>query len=136
MTQRMDPEIKAQWVAALRSGDFQQGKGVLHRVTDVNGNGTETHEFCCLGVLSECAVAVGKAERKFGDTGYFRYYDPADDEFGGNGHYLPRVVKVWAGFRDANPSLMYEGDFHSLAELNDDFQLSFSEIADLIEDQL
>ena len=39
----MDPEIKAQWTAALRSGDYIQGKGYL------NTNG----KFCCVGVLCE-----------------------------------------------------------------------------------
>lgn len=38
-----DKEIKAKWVAALRSGEFKQGKHYLHK--------GET--FCCLGVLCE-----------------------------------------------------------------------------------
>lgn len=37
----MIPEIKAKWIAALRSGKYQQTKGVLK---DHGG-------FCCLGVL-------------------------------------------------------------------------------------
>ena len=37
----MNPEIKAKWVAALRSGEYKQAKGQL-RI----GN-----SFCCLGVL-------------------------------------------------------------------------------------
>lgn len=39
----MKPELKAKWVAALRSGEFAQGKGKL-----VDESGTR---FCCLGVL-------------------------------------------------------------------------------------
>lgn len=50
-TQRMDPELKAKWVAALRSGDYRQCRRVLH-----NGHG-----YCCLGVLSRL---MGHPERE------------------------------------------------------------------------
>ena len=39
----MNPEIKAKWVEALRSGKYRQGQDFLK-----NGN-----TFCCLGVLRE-----------------------------------------------------------------------------------
>lgn len=43
----MDAEIKAKWVAALRSGKYAQGNAGLR-----NGN-----RFCCLGVLADvCGV--------------------------------------------------------------------------------
>ena len=38
----MDPKLKAKWLVALRSGQFPQGKGYLHR----------DEGFCCLGVLA------------------------------------------------------------------------------------
>lgn len=38
--QKLDPEFKAKWVAALRSGEYKQCKGALH----LNGG------HCCLGV--------------------------------------------------------------------------------------
>lgn len=41
----MNAELKAKWVAALRSGDYKQTTGVL-RLGDA---------FCCLGVLCEVA---------------------------------------------------------------------------------
>ena len=41
---RIDPELKAQWVAALLSGDYTQGRGELK---------TRTGEFCCLGVYCD-----------------------------------------------------------------------------------
>lgn len=41
----MNPELKAKWVAALRSGEYRQVSGRLRK-----GDG-----FCCLGVL--CTVA-------------------------------------------------------------------------------
>lgn len=38
----MDPKVKERWVAALRSGEYEQCWGLLH---DLNGR------MCCLGVL-------------------------------------------------------------------------------------
>lgn len=47
----MNPELKAKWVEALRSGEYKQGAGRFEK----NG------KFCCLGVL--CKVAgVGVSE--------------------------------------------------------------------------
>lgn len=39
----MNPEWKAKWVAALRSGNYQQGSGDLRH----------DDRFCCLGVLCD-----------------------------------------------------------------------------------
>lgn len=36
----LDPEFKAKWIAALRSGEYRQGKHYLR----------EGSRFCCLGV--------------------------------------------------------------------------------------
>jgi len=41
----MDKELKAKWVEALRSGEYQQCVGTLH-----DGVG-----YCCMGVLLEVA---------------------------------------------------------------------------------
>jgi hypothetical protein len=40
----MDQEIKTKWVAALRSGNYKQGRYVLR---------DESGFYCCLGVLCE-----------------------------------------------------------------------------------
>ncbi len=42
----MDKELKAKWVAALRSGEYKQGKTFLRR---------EDNSYCCLGVLLDVA---------------------------------------------------------------------------------
>lgn len=42
---KFNKEIKDQWVAALRSGDYSQGGGRLYR--------PEEHRFCVLGVLGD-----------------------------------------------------------------------------------
>jgi hypothetical protein len=43
----MDPEIKARWVEALRSGAFKQATGTLRS--------KDGYSHCCLGVLCEVA---------------------------------------------------------------------------------
>ena len=47
----MDPEVKARWVAALRSGEYKQGKFAL--CTRSGFQGQEGDTFCCLGVINE-----------------------------------------------------------------------------------
>lgn len=54
----MDPEIKAKWVAALRSGKYKQGRGRLR-----SGD-----EFCCLGVLCDIVYPQGWTLSVFTDT--------------------------------------------------------------------
>lgn len=41
----MDAKIKADWIAALRSGEWKQARGQLHK----------DGAYCCLGVLCEVA---------------------------------------------------------------------------------
>lgn len=41
---KLPPDVKKNWVEALRSGSFQQGHGTLMRKDD-------KHTYCCLGVL-------------------------------------------------------------------------------------
>lgn len=115
----MNQEIKNKWVAALRSGDYRQGKNALRK--------GEYH--CCLGVLCEIAVAEGVVQQGIDHHGD-SLYGP-DEEYS----FLPREVIKWSGFEVRNPYVEYEGDTHSLAGLNDKGK-TFSEIADIIEAQL
>lgn len=46
----MNPEIKAKWLTALRSGQYEQTTKALHRKAD---------GYCCLGVLCD-VVDAGK----------------------------------------------------------------------------
>ena len=123
----MDAAIKTQWLDDLRSGNFNKGKGVLHRVIK-NEDGTERHEFCCLGVLCEQAVAAGVLERHdvadpdSGDT--VSYGDDYDTT------YLPLVVRDWAGI-DSHSPVLSNGDH--VAILNDEVHDEFGPIADAIE---
>lgn len=45
---KMDPELKQKWIAALKSGEYKQGKACLHN--------EEQGTYCCLGVLNKVAA--------------------------------------------------------------------------------
>jgi len=118
----MDPQIRARWVAALRSGEYEQGREVL-RSGDT---------FCCLGVLCELAIQDGAlAPPSRGENGNWLY--------GGTDDYLPDAVQNWAGLTARNPYVTVKGAREPLAILNDqgglddDGPWTFAQIADLIE---
>lgn len=128
----MREDIKVRWVEALRSGQYEQTEGLL-----ANDNG-----FCCLGVLCEIAVQDGVVAKQVKD----QYEgDPNDDHVvtygvGSDFHYemdavLPSMVYEWAELETSNPSILWEGVTHPISDLNDDYHLNFSQIADVIEEQ-
>lgn len=129
----MDQEIKALWTGALRSGDYTQGQAYL------NKNG----QFCCLGVLCDLAEKAGIVESKRRVSGF----GPKVVEYG-NGYrfemnMLPKSVVEWAGMDDISGSLpeSYEGsrygsDKVALWELNDIGEMNFSDIANIINENL
>lgn len=121
----MNPEIKAQWISALRGGEYEQAQGMLH--DPVN------NEFCCLGVLCDLAVKAGVPVEVTDAAGEKTAYDDNEDT-------LPESVRLWAGLGSDNPRVVrFEGGEDeyedTLAEINDR-GTTFEEIADLIEDQL
>lgn len=108
----MNPELKEKWVAALRSGIYEQGRGYLSR----------ENKFCCLGVL--CDVA-GLEYTTSGDD--IRAY-----ESGGKlkARSLPLDFSKEQGFLTASGELPNNGV--NLSEMNDT-GFTFREIADVIE---
>jgi hypothetical protein len=118
MTLDMNPEIRAQWCAALRSGEYPQGRGGLHTVDEDDREG-----YCCLGVLCDLAVAAGVISPPH--RGPLWTFDGSPD-------YLPKRVEEWAGLQSCNPAVSHDGHLDRLANLNDD-GVSFAEIADLID---
>ena len=124
----MNPEIKAQWVSALRSGEYKQTDGTLHRVISVSADG---EGYCCLGVLCDIAVKAGVIRSRI--DGSREVFEAGTEWESG---VLPAKVERWAGLDNENPMVRTaEGYDSSLASLNDD-GYSFGAIADLIENQL
>lgn len=116
MPNKMVPEVKAKWLAALRSGEFKQGRVSLHKVWS---QGVE--RFCCLGVLCKLAADEGVIPAPGGLPNGGR-------EYAGAVSFLPPLVRKWAGISDAF------GDYGTgnLAYDNDKGK-TFAEVADIIE---
>lgn len=119
----MNQSVKAKWVEALTSGDYQQTKGALTRIDRSTGDVTS----CCLGVLCEVAVKNGVVMEVVDELG-IREYGEAQ-----NAYCLPEEVMEWAGLGDdPNPAL----GAYSAAYYNDTEKLSFGAIASLINTHL
>ena len=115
----MNLEIKAKWVAALRSGEYTQG---YRRLRDSD------NKFCCLGVLCNLhARAHPEIAAQQTDPGRYmgKTYMPHDSVF------------IWAGMgvNKVHRTVEIGDDAASLAQHNDSGR-TFAEIADAIEAQL
>ena len=151
---KIDPARKAEWVAALRSGNYNQIVGELQ--TDCG--------HCCLGVISELAANAGAIANCELSNNHFTYYSSGD---GLEQTYsvLPRKVYEWLGLGPveemddpddaddwSDPTVLVTPDIQvrwmelksnwvgvgmptSLSALND-AGFTFNEIADVIEEQL
>ena len=103
------------WVAALRSGEYQQGFSALHRPED--------NTFCCLGVACDVARKNGLDLPSGSNGGESEY-------FGDEAAFLPLEVQRWLGIGRANPAFTDDsGISHMATEWNDGYMASFSEIA-------
>ena len=124
----MKAEYKAKWVAALRSGDYEQGRGQLNR----------DGKFCCLGVLSDIVKDELNAVWVEWGNGY-AYHAPAVSEQ--EAAVLPISVINLVGM--PNPSGTLPSGYRArydvrqlsigLTALNDDEGLTFDQIADVVD---
>lgn len=123
----MNSEIKAKWLAALRSGEYPQVQEYLQ-----NGKGA----FCCLGVLCDLyRKEVGNGGWEIYFAGMTFILDNVSTPY-----YPPTRVINWAGLGESWEALnkiriTIDGKENSLAEHNDQGK-TFSQIADAIEDQI
>lgn len=131
----MNSEIKTEWLAALRSGEYKQGTRALN---------TEAG-MCCLGVLCDLYVKKGNTQwveefvtensdvdqMLIGQT-IKGITDPITKhtDFG----ILPIEVQNWAGLVENNPLTVpnKKEDLQYISALNDQ-GLTFSQIADIIQ---
>lgn len=104
-------EFKNQWVAALRSGKYKQGKQRLYNQA--------ADTYCCLGVAAHMCESLPS-------TLYNSALIPSVSFQSGTG----QVLKVPVELSDDEPLQK------RLWEMNDDQEKSFEEIADYIEANL
>lgn len=126
--QKMNAEVKAAWVAALRSGEYRQGRGAL-RQAGQDG----IPRFCVLGVLCDLHSAeTGRPWENSKDDGFT--YDNLQG-------LVSSDVQSWAGHARLNNARLQSDDHsYQIADWNDGIELSvplsFTALADLIEAQL
>ena len=113
----MKEEIKNKWVAALRSGDYEQTK---HTLKDKKG-------FCCLGVL--CDLYSPNQWESFSDeNNCYNYRFSAVDIIG---ELLPSGIMEWSGMKSDDGK---RGGYQRLSSINDK-GVPFENIADIIEEE-
>lgn len=116
----LSPTTKRNWLKALRSGKFKQGR---HALFDPDTGG-----YCCLGVL--CSIE-GASNRKLeggdlpAEISMFKEVVPTHAE-------LPPSLRSYEP-EDAAFSVLYNGRLTPLSQLNDIERLSFAKIANIIE---
>jgi hypothetical protein len=109
----MDADVKAKWVAALRSGNYKQIKAGLRKGDN----------FCCLGVLCDIVNPDGWTD-KVNALGYRDFQFVGDH----NDCELPATLRVKVGIP--------VGMILPLISMNDSQSKPFTEIADYIEQNL
>lgn len=134
---KVNKENMLKWVEALESGNYKQGEGVLRE--RVNGRKRDDN-FCCLGV--GCDIAGFGWETK-------EWYPGSDSkEWFVKGHgdeaNPPEEFEKWLGIEESPRFSLYhenaDGEEYwiedePLAGLNDDYGLTFGEIAQLLRER-
>jgi hypothetical protein len=144
-------ELKADWVQALRSGEYAQTKGTLNRVSPgtyfVDSDTTNVEEapigFCCLGVLCDRLAkkfpatfswgeTAADGTREFNGIAQYRWTEDTDTR-----SYLPEPVLCIEslGFMARVDGLDIDTEAGELAESNDE-GAGFTVIADWIEENI
>lgn len=108
----MDPEYKAKWIAALRSGDYKQTQGTLRR----------DEACCCLGVLCSLVPEAEWKPTNYSPRLHCHYKDAASSS------HLPFNIRTLMRISVDQQT--------ELISLNDNDQKSFAEIATYIEENL
>lgn len=140
----MNKDVLRKWVDALRSGNFKQTKG---RLSKIENDGSRT--FCCLGVLCELAKDEIGLEETYREGLWFRGYggefayngcetlppDSVEDFLGEPGFDWEVKLHEDVLYEDGEEVMYEAGDLVELAELNDEGDWTFAQIADAIESQ-
>lgn len=132
----MDKELKPKWVAALRSGDYQQTQFLLKaKLTEElpqEGAVTVGYGYCCLGVLCEAAGAICTMN---GPQALFEMPDGLDLNPGGDQELGRKALKLFGLNQDQHAFLIMMND-GTEKNGNSADRKSFAEIADWIEGNL
>lgn len=152
MTEKQKANLEA-WKAALRSGNYAQGKSTLCSIWGKEGE-EEKKRYCCLGVLMEVLIEGGETDMEvriapvsdtekrvlYQDSCAYPPKDVMREHLGVDSHYLPAPVtpkmEQWLesqGIDRAEVLRLRHRGRVSVVDLNDDLRLSFSQIADFLD---
>jgi hypothetical protein len=109
----MNPGVKSAWIAALKSGAYQQTQ---HHLRDQDG-------YCCLGVLCDLASHEDLGKWEDGEFSFVFISECQEEEY----VEPPFDIREWAN--------LSREDCDKLSKLNDDGR-DFVEIATVIEREL
>lgn len=147
----MNIDFANKWVAALRSGEYGQAAGVLHRITPEG----QQDEFCCLGVA--CKLLADEGKIRADEDGPLMRYDRisytlgnsaanamgVDDLFGSCGSFehiegaqawLALDERFRSAFVDADGVVLNLNEFPKELSALNDRGVKFDAIADFIEE--
>lgn len=110
---RLPKDFKKKWIKALRSGEFEQGGGMLHN--------TYNNTYCCIGV----ACRVIHPRKDFKGAGLLSMYDTKSFK-------IPTILKG----DNITLSDEYNLVIDKLVEMNDEKKRSFNQIANWIDKNL
>ena len=125
--------VKQQWIAALRSGEYKQGRWALR--TDSG--------YCCFGVL--CDLYAKAHPKAYWHDEQNTFIPDSSTPKWSAAELPPEEVFAWSGNNygvsgwvvDIDPAKTpNSGEPQHLDTLNDTFLYSFDQIADIIEEQL
>lgn len=115
---KLEPQFKAKWVAALRSGEYKQGTNSLHK------NGA----YCCLGVA--CLLSGISNPSNVSLFGFIEHDLEVRPE-------VAKVPEILRGSGAIPQQLANMNDGRDASDIPDmNHRKSFSEIADYIEANL
>lgn len=119
---KMNPELKAKWVAALRSGDYKQTKGALKKIIYTYNRGSfvekEEYAFCCLGVLCDIVDRSKWRNSEF-DSIIYEFSDEHSSSINIRGPLRQEIG---------------ESILNYTLNMNDSYSFNFHKIADWIEE--
>jgi hypothetical protein len=139
-------ENKAKWIAALESGDYEQGREYLKEPVDYQEDFSEPNRYvyCCLGVLKEVIpVSDPSINEATEDGSYLTEFYLNDVDFPNDLETAIRLAKIAdaddrfnaGGVDHDNLDQMYKETQTVLASLNDT-GFSFTEIAKFIKENM
>ena len=121
------------FVAALRSGEFTQGKMRLAQCATFGPEVGSQWEYCCLGVACEIALRHGVVMAvNVQSSGSY-----AAKDYDNNKVTLPRSVQQWLGIREDVPMVPHPeqpgSNYIPVTRANDDLGWDFEAIAQALE---